>query len=235
VAHRPVPPLSPGDPRVEQAPRVARALVHGHDLVAAQPSEVVHGQLQRTVHGPVDPEPPGLEVDRRRDRLEMPANVECLVRGQVVAEVPPWRLQAGRSVVDDPHGRLAGKPGERVASARRRFRLPSARAADRQEGCPRRRRTQHPLPPCQIHAASRRRRILTWLTEGSVYCNQRPKTGLGPEQCRFVSFCPAFSRTWRPTGTTRRSTRCPIAGQPTSTTLSGNWTYWTGIVPLAGA
>ena len=69
-------------------------------------------------------EPPGLEVDRRRDRLEVPANVECLVRRQVVAEVPPGRLQAGRSVVDDPHGRLAGKPGERVASARRR--LPTA-------------------------------------------------------------------------------------------------------------
>ena len=53
------------------------------------------------------------------------------------------------------------------------------------------------------------------------------------EQGCFVSFCSAFSKTWRPTGTPRRSIRCPTAGQPTPTSDSGNLTCWIGIAPLA--
>src|SRR5208337_1008319 len=41
------------------------------------------------------------------------------------------------------------------------------------------------------------------------------------EQGCFVSFCSALSKTWRPTGTPRRSIRCPTAGQPTPTSDSG--------------
>ncbi len=55
------------------------------------------------------------------------------------------------------------------------------------------------------------------------------------EQGCFVSFRPALSKTWRPTGTIRRSIRCPTAGQPTPTSDSGNLTCWIGIAPLAGA
>ena len=53
------------------------------------------------------------------------------------------------------------------------------------------------------------------------------------EQGCFVSFCSALSKTWRPTGTPRRSIRCPTAGQPTPTSDSGNLTCWIGIAPLA--
>ena len=49
------------------------------------------------------------------------------------------------------------------------------------------------------------------------------------EQGCFVSFRPALSKTWRPTGTIRRSIQCPTAGQPTPTSDSGNLTCWTGL------
>src|SRR5271166_2092441 len=61
------------------------------------------------------------------------------------------------------------------------------------------------------------------------------KNGARTEQGCFVSFRPALSKTWRPTGTIRRSIQCPTAGQPTPTSDSGNLTCWTGIAPLAGA
>ena len=59
------------------------------------------------------------------------------------------------------------------------------------------------------------------------------KNGARTEQGCFVSFRPALSKTWRPTGTIRRSIQCPTAGQPTPTSDSGNLTCWTGIAPLA--
>ena len=63
--------------------------------------------------------------------------------------------------------------------------------------------------------------------------NTTAKNGARTEQGCFVSFRPALSKTWRPTGTIRRSIQCPTAGQPTPTSDSGNLTCWTGIAPLA--
>ena len=73
------------------------------------------------------------------------------------------------------------------------------------------------------------------LDTGRVRKKATAKNGARTEQGCFVSFRPALSKTWRPTGTIRRSIQCPTAGQPTPTSDSGNLTCWTGIAPLAGA
>src|SRR5271166_2553779 len=73
------------------------------------------------------------------------------------------------------------------------------------------------------------------LDTGRVRKKATAKNEARTEQGCFVSFCSALSKTWRPTGTPRRSIRCPTAGQPTPTSDSGNLTCWIGIAPLAGA
>src|SRR5208283_3605734 len=73
------------------------------------------------------------------------------------------------------------------------------------------------------------------LLSATPYNKTTAKNEARTEQGCFVSFCSALSKTWRPTGTPRRSIRCPTAGQPTPTSDSGNLTCWIEIAPLAGA
>src|SRR5208337_3115136 len=89
------------------------------------------------------------------------------------------------------------------------------------------------------------KKIINIMHTGAARCFWKPKwpwvktttakNEARTEQGCFVSFCSALSKTWRPTGTPRRSIRCPTAGQPTPTSDSGNLTCWIGIAPLAGA
>src|SRR5208337_2490039 len=71
-------------------------------------------------------------------------------------------------------------------------------------------------------------------------CRVIEKISMAKNEARTERGCFVFCRlalntTWRSPRTTRRSIRCPTAGQPTPTSDSGNLTCRTGIAPFAGA
>ncbi len=98
VAHRAVGPLNAGGTRCEQAAAIARALIDGSKPDALEvPLQFIERQLQRALHArAADPQAPRACIDFR-DRCEVIAHEESVVRGELRAQLRERRFIVRRS------------------------------------------------------------------------------------------------------------------------------------------
>src|SRR6267378_2458960 len=97
-------PLAAWDARLEEATRIAGALIDGDDGDWLElRSKVVHAQLQRLPDVTADVEAKCAKIHRSRDPFQVPPNEEGFVRRKVLSKVVERGLQLWRPVGEQDH------------------------------------------------------------------------------------------------------------------------------------
>ena len=110
IAHGAVSPLSPGDPRQEQTPRIAGALIDGSHFCARKRQDVLERKGQAPVDMPAHGQTEFVDVDLCRDTRPVPPPKNLIVRREdALVENLERRFQQRRPRPLQDHGGLLGE------------------------------------------------------------------------------------------------------------------------------